>query len=61
MRIRVVVGRYTHDYGSNPEDTYSFEANLSGDGALVGDGGDRPSSFSAVDWEVDFSGTLVQD
>ena len=58
----VITGQYTHDYGRNPSDTYDYEVELVGSvGALVGDGGYRPSSFSAVDWQVDFSSTLDQD
>jgi hypothetical protein len=57
----VVTGQYTHDYGRNPSDTYDYEVDLASGGSLVGDGGYRPSSFSAVDWQVDFSSELGQE
>ena len=53
-----VTGKYVHDYGSNPSDTYNYSVNLDSDGALSGTGGYRPSSFSAVDWKVTFSSDL---
>jgi hypothetical protein len=57
----VVTGRYIHDYGRNPTDSYDYEVDLSSDANLLGDGGYRPNPASAVDWQVDFSSTLVQD
>jgi hypothetical protein len=58
----VVTGQYTHEYGSNPSDTYDYEVELVDSvGTLLGEGGYRPSAFSAVDWQVDFSSTLDQD
>ena len=54
-----VSGKYHHEYGSYPDDTYNYTVNLDSDGALSGTGGYRPSSFSAVDWKVTFSSDLA--
>ncbi|MEZ4320042.1 MAG: putative metal-binding motif-containing protein [Myxococcota bacterium] len=55
-----ISGTYLHEYGSNPDDTYSFSGDLNAPAGLDGSGGYYPSSFSAVAWNVTFSSDLTQ-